>query len=180
MILQLREKGSLSMLFSRALWLVPLRAQCIWKSREPSGKVRYLACSDCLICVGYSIWSLQNPTLQLSALSIVISVATYFKFGILGVVFFFLQSFFAFGLLEIVNYIEHYGLQRKKAEGIIYTLAGTDELDGKGYEIVNPQHSWNSDSRLTNFFLFKLQRHSDHHANAHRRSVAFYALCLCW
>jgi alkane 1-monooxygenase len=42
--------------------------------------------------------------------------------------------------------------------------------DGKqGYEPVNPLHSWNADTRITNFLLFKLQRHSDHHAFASRR-----------
>lgn len=71
-------------------------------------------------------------------------------------VFFFIQSFFAFSLLEIVNYIEHYGIVRK-------------EISPGKYERVNPMHSWNSNHRLSNFFLFQLQRHSDHHANAIKR-----------
>jgi alkane 1-monooxygenase len=33
---------------------------------------------------------------------------------------------------------------------------------------VQPRHSWNSDFRLTNWFLFNLQRHADHHAHANR------------
>ncbi len=71
-------------------------------------------------------------------------------------VFFFIQSFLAFSLLEIVNYIEHYGIVRK-------------EISPGKYERVNPMHSWNSNHRLSNFFLFQLQRHSDHHANAIKR-----------
>lgn len=71
-------------------------------------------------------------------------------------VFFFLQSVLAFSLLEIVNYIEHYGIVRR-------------ELSPGNYERVNPMHSWNSNHRLSNFFLFQLQRHSDHHANAIKR-----------
>lgn len=71
-------------------------------------------------------------------------------------VFFFVQSFLAFSLLEIVNYIEHYGIVRK-------------EISPGKYERVNPMHSWNSNHRLSNFFLFQLQRHSDHHANAIKR-----------
>lgn len=71
-------------------------------------------------------------------------------------VFFFIQSFLAFSLLEIVNYIEHYGIVRKEV------------APGK-YERVTPMHSWNSNHRLSNFFLFQLQRHSDHHANAIKR-----------
>lgn len=70
--------------------------------------------------------------------------------------FFFIQSFLAFSLLEIVNYIEHYGIVRR-------------EIAPGKYERVNPMHSWNSNHRLSNFFLFQLQRHSDHHANAIKR-----------
>jgi len=34
---------------------------------------------------------------------------------------------------------------------------------------VRPEHSWNSDTTVSNLFLYQLQRHSDHHANAGRR-----------
>lgn len=71
-------------------------------------------------------------------------------------IFFVVQSILAFSLLEIVNYIEHYGIVRK-------------EIAPGKYERVNPMHSWNSNHRLSNFFLFQLQRHSDHHANAIKR-----------
>ncbi|TFV97083.1 alkane 1-monooxygenase [Algoriphagus kandeliae] len=70
-------------------------------------------------------------------------------------VFFFMQSFLAFSLLEAVNYLEHYGMERK-------LLA-----DGR-YERVTPIHSWNASHRVSNFLLFQLQRHSDHHAFAHK------------
>lgn len=70
-------------------------------------------------------------------------------------VFFFAQSFFAFSLLELVNYIEHYGMVRKK-------------IDGR-YEKVTHLHSWNASHMVSNFLLFQLQRHSDHHAFAHKR-----------
>ncbi|MES2821777.1 MAG: alkane 1-monooxygenase [Pseudomonadota bacterium] len=77
-------------------------------------------------------------------------------FGALGAAFFLGQSLVALTLLEIVNYIEHYGLHRRK-------------LDNGRYERTTPQHSWNSNFLLTNLFLFHLQRHSDHHAHAKRR-----------
>jgi alkane 1-monooxygenase len=70
--------------------------------------------------------------------------------------FFFTQSFLAFTLLELVNYVEHYGIMRK-------------ELSPGKFERVNPLHSWNASQILSNFFLFQLQRHSDHHAFAHKR-----------
>ena len=71
-------------------------------------------------------------------------------------IFFFSQSILAFTLLELVNYVEHYGIMRK-------------ELAPGKYERVNPIHSWNASQLLSNFFLFQLQRHSDHHANAIKR-----------
>lgn len=71
-------------------------------------------------------------------------------------VFFFTQSILAFTLLELVNYVEHYGIQRK-------------EISPGRYERVNPLHSWNASHLVSNFFLFQLQRHSDHHAYAHKR-----------
>lgn len=70
--------------------------------------------------------------------------------------FFFLQSIVAISLLELVNYIEHYGLTRK-------------EIAPGKFEKVLPIHSWNQNFSVSNAFLFHLQRHSDHHANAGRR-----------
>ena len=58
--------------------------------------------------------------------------------------------------LELINYIEHYGLHRRK-------------LENGRYERTTPAHSWNSNFLLTNLFLVQLQRHSDHHANPKRR-----------
>jgi alkane 1-monooxygenase len=59
-------------------------------------------------------------------------------------------------LLETVNYIEHYGLQRKRGAGGIY-------------ERTMPEHSWNSDHLLGRLTLFELSRHSDHHYQASRK-----------
>jgi alkane 1-monooxygenase len=59
-------------------------------------------------------------------------------------------------LLETVNYIEHYGLQRKE------TAAGK-------YERTMPGHSWNSNHILGRLMLFELSRHSDHHYLASRK-----------
>lgn len=77
-----------------------------------------------------------------------------------GAVYFFGQSFVAVALLEIVNYIEHYGLTRRELRS----------SDGSvRYERVNHLHSWNADFAVTNALLFQLQRHSDHHAFGFRR-----------
>lgn len=76
------------------------------------------------------------------------------RWDILG--FLLLQSLIAFSLLELTNYIEHYGLNRK-------------EVSPGKFEKVLPIHSWNQNYFVSNAFLFHLQRHSDHHANAGRR-----------
>ncbi len=67
-----------------------------------------------------------------------------------------------FSLLEVVNYLEHYGMLRQKV--------GIGER--QRYERVNPSHSWNSNNIPTNVLLYHLQRHSDHHANPTRRYQA--------
>ncbi len=64
-----------------------------------------------------------------------------------------------FSLLEVVNYLEHYGLLRQRRD------------DGR-YERTAPEHSWNSNSVASNVLLYHLQRHSDHHANPIRRYQA--------
>ncbi len=69
------------------------------------------------------------------------------------------QAIVGFSLLEVVNYMEHYGMLRQKV--------GTGER--QRYERVDPSHSWNSNNIATNVLLYHLQRHSDHHANPTRR-----------
>ncbi|MFM7758033.1 MAG: alkane 1-monooxygenase [Crocinitomicaceae bacterium] len=58
-------------------------------------------------------------------------------------------------LLETVNYIEHYGLVRKRREN-------------GSYETVKRWHSWNSNHLIGRVILFELSRHSDHHYKADR------------
>ncbi len=85
--------------------------------------------------------------------------ALYLALALLGgpkvLLFFFAQSAVAVTLLEIINYVEHYGLERQRRP------------DGS-YERVSPRHSWNGHQRLTGYFLFHLPRHADHHAYASR------------
>lgn len=63
------------------------------------------------------------------------------------------QSAFAIWLLETVNYIEHYGLQRARD--------AQERLEPFGVA-----HAWNADHVLSNSLLANLQRHSDHHMHA--------------
>jgi alkane 1-monooxygenase len=73
-----------------------------------------------------------------------------------------LQAVVGLSLLEVVNYMEHYGMLRQKV--------GVGER--RRYERVLPSHSWNSNNIATNVLLYHLQRHSDHHANPTRRYQA--------
>lgn len=109
----------------------------------------------------HGVLNIRNQMLWFAFLPILVCTVLTFAFSPAGSInwqiplFFFTQSLFAFTLLELVNYVEHYGILRKRK-------------DGK-YERVNPLHSWNSSHVMSNFFLFQLQRHSDHHANAIKR-----------
>ena len=74
----------------------------------------------------------------------------------LGIVLFLVQAGVAIWQLELVNYVEHYGLTRK-------------HLGNGKYEHVLPRHSWNAAHKASNWLLINLQRHSDHHYKPDRR-----------
>ena len=105
---------------------------------------------------GLSPWTFRNHILNAWLLSAAMFAVLALWFGTNVLPWLAGQAIIGIFLLEIVNYIEHYGLQRK--------------LMASGrYEKVSPCHSWNSNAVVTNIFLFHLQRHSDHHANPQRR-----------
>ena len=105
---------------------------------------------DRLAGEGRSVFSAKNELIWWSALSIILCMVVTVVFGARAVVFFIVQSVIAIALLEAIDYIEHYGLRRRRL------------ADGS-YEPVSALHSWNSDFLLTNLYLFQLQRHPDHH-----------------
>jgi alkane 1-monooxygenase len=98
----------------------------------------------------------RNEMIGWSALWLAFAAGFALWLGPAGLAFFLLQGLFAAGSLEIINYIEHYGLERRRG------------ADGR-YERTTHLHSWNSDYALSNLLLFQLQRHSDHHAFPKRR-----------
>lgn len=81
----------------------------------------------------------------------------YAVFGLKATLFHVVYSALITLMFEAVNYIEHYGLERK-------LLPGSTDV----YESVKITHSWNAPQVLSNYILFKLQRHSDHHANSYK------------
>ncbi|MBP7133540.1 MAG: alkane 1-monooxygenase [Aquabacterium sp.] len=108
---------------------------------------------------GKSVWSLSNENLQSWGISVVLWGGLLAVFGWIVLPFLLIQAVYGFSLLEVVNYLEHYGLLRRQLP------------DGR-VERCLPEHSWNSNHMVTNLFLYHLQRHSDHHANPTRHYQA--------
>jgi alkane 1-monooxygenase len=103
-----------------------------------------------------SFWSVHNEMLlyQLIQAAILLTIAIVFSWQVM--LWYLGASVMGFLFLETVNYIEHYGLQRKK-------------VDGAYYEKTMPIHSWNSNHTLGRILLLELTRHSDHHYMANRK-----------
>ncbi len=106
-----------------------------------------------------SPWTPRNDILGAWAMTVVLFAALTAIFGVAVLPYLVGQAVLGFCLLEVVNYLEHYGLRRQRRE------------DGR-YERTRPEHSWNSNSVASNVLLYHLQRHSDHHANPIRRYQA--------
>jgi alkane 1-monooxygenase len=104
---------------------------------------------------GKSPWTWKNENLQAWGMTVVLWGVLLAVFGPALLPFLVIQAVYGFSLLEVVNYVEHYGLLRQKEAG------------GR-YERCQPRHSWNSNHIVTNLLLYQLQRHSDHHANPTR------------
>ncbi len=100
--------------------------------------------------------SLRNPFFKYWALQAGFLVMAHLLGGWSGLILFLMQAGIAIWQLELVNYVEHYGLTRKHMG------------EGK-YEHVLPQHSWNAAHKTSNWLLINLQRHSDHHYKPDRR-----------
>jgi alkane 1-monooxygenase len=109
--------------------------------------------------LGKSHWGPHNDVLGAWAMTVVLFAGLAIAFGPVVLPYLLVQAVIGFSLLEVVNYLEHYGLRRQKKE------------DGR-YERCLPEHSWNSNNVASNVLLYHLQRHSDHHANPTRRYQA--------
>ena len=98
----------------------------------------------------------KNPFFRYWGLQAAMLVLAVILGGLSGLVLFLVQAGVAIWQLELVNYVEHYGLTRKHLG------------EGK-YEHVRPHHSWNAAHKASNWLLINLQRHSDHHYRPDRR-----------
>jgi alkane 1-monooxygenase len=108
---------------------------------------------------GSSPWTIRNDILSAWAMTVALFGVLTLVFGPVVLPYLIVQAVIGFSLLEVVNYLEHYGLLRGRRE------------DGR-YERTAPRHSWNSNNVASNVLLYHLQRHSDHHANPMRRYQA--------
>lgn len=105
---------------------------------------------------GQPLFGWHNEMLQAHLLQALLLLAIAWLGGIFALGCFISAAIIGILLLETVNYIEHYGLSRKKTG------------DGR-YERALPQHSWNSNHPLGRIMLFELSRHSDHHYLASKK-----------
>jgi alkane 1-monooxygenase len=109
--------------------------------------------------MGKGAWTIHNDVLNAWAMTAALFAVLTAIFGWVVLPYLIVQAILGFSLLEVVNYLEHYGLLRGHRP------------DGR-YEITRPEHSWNSNNVASNVLLYHLQRHSDHHANPIRRYQA--------
>lgn len=105
---------------------------------------------------GKPVFSLQNEMIQFTFIQLAFLAGIFFAFSGLVTLYFLAAALIGILLLETVNYIEHYGLQRIKTSN-------------GNYERAMPEHSWNSDHLIGRIVLFELSRHSDHHYLASRK-----------
>jgi alkane 1-monooxygenase len=103
---------------------------------------------------GRGPWHPHNWVLLGSVLSCALFAVTFATCGVQAALLFAVQAAVAIGLLEIINYIEHYGLRRERIGG--------------RFEPVREEHSWNADWVVSNWILFNLQLHPDHHVHMQR------------
>lgn len=120
----------------------------IFQSYLSAWKIQILLLKD----DGFFSW--KNNMLFYHLLESVLLLAIYLFLGFLPLILFIAVAIIGILLLETVNYIEHYGLMRKKQNGI--------------YERTSYSHSWNSNHVFGRLVLFDLSRHSDHHYKSTR------------
>lgn len=104
------------------------------------------------------IFSVENVMIQGIVLPLCLIIILKIQLGNSAVFFFLAQSLFAILMTESANYIQHYGLLRKKVM-----------KDGNMcLEPVGLNHSWNSYGFMVNHMIFNLPRHSDHHTKSQK------------
>lgn len=89
------------------------------------------------------------------SLSLIWMIAIFLSFGVVAWWGFLAQSMIGILILEMMNYIGHYGLVRHS--------------DSHGrLENVSECHAWDCDLPFSNLVLISVQKHADHHINPHK------------
>lgn len=127
-----------------------------WRSVTGSWRSAWQLESERLNRIDRPIWSLNNRMIRFISYQTLWLSTIYVIFGLKGVAGAVAIAVVGFLLLETVNYLEHYGLRRRK-------------LDSGHFEPVSPRHSWNSDHEVGRILLYELTRHSDHHYKSTRK-----------
>ena len=105
---------------------------------------------------GKEFISYQNEMLWYIIIQLTYLSVIFLLFDFYGLLFAIILGVQAFLFLETINYIEHYGLLRKK-------------LSSGRYETVQTHHSWNSNHLIGRIVLYELTRHSDHHFKSSKK-----------
>jgi alkane 1-monooxygenase len=106
--------------------------------------------------LGRRVLGPRNRLLALGTLSLLLCALAGLVAGFAGTVFLVLQGAVSVASLEVMNYIQHYGLERREAApGVRGPLTAA--------------LTWDCAFRLTNLLLLDLGYHSDHHLQAARR-----------
>jgi len=133
--------------------------QCFWRSIVSSLHIE----AKFQAKAGRSFFTVHNRILTPYAISLALDYAIYKYLGPQALAGHIVQSFITAFLTDNTNYIEHYGLRRAR---------NSDKVDDMGlfcdYEKPGWMHAWNTADRMTNWILFKIERHPDHHTNAGR------------
>tara|TARA_B100001057_G_scaffold481307_1_gene555203 strand:- start:1322 stop:2365 length:1044 start_codon:yes stop_codon:yes gene_type:complete len=113
-----------------------------------------------------SFFSIKNDMVFYTLFQLAFLIFIYYNFGLYLTLLSILMSVVSFLFLETINYVEHYGLLRKK------------EPSGR-YERVKPHHSWNSNHTIGRIVLYELTRHSDHHFKSSKKYQVLESLDEC-
>ena len=113
-----------------------------------------------------SFFSIKNDMVFYTFFQLLFLVFIYYNFGLYLTLLSIVMSIVSFLFLETINYVEHYGLLRKK------------EPSGR-YERVKPHHSWNSNHTIGRIVLYELTRHSDHHFKSSKKYQVLESLDEC-
>lgn len=105
--------------------------------------------------LGKPFYGISNHLLTGLVLQVLYLAGIWIMAGVTVLFVIFMSAIIAILLLETVNYIEHYGLMRRR-------------LFSGMYETVDVVHSWNSNHELGRIFLYELTRHADHHYRTDR------------